>query len=129
MNKEPEKTFVLDGIFDSIHWNKKKEIWDNPEKVVEKNIIYILKQNKIWDKDFSIVFPCGCFAEIDVVNENYQYDYEIFKGFEKIADGTCYGIGNWHELDNEFEILDMTLEIMSLEKIKKITDKEKVNFT
>jgi vacuolar-type H+-ATPase subunit E/Vma4 len=99
------------------------------DDTIKKNIIYILKREKLWDKGFEVIFPVGAFKEIDVENDGYQFDFEIWKGNEIIASGTCYG-GAIRTEEGGSEILDMTLEIGSgYEKLVRLHSKEKVTFT
>jgi len=99
------------------------------EDAIKKNIAYILKRDKLWDKGFEVIFPVGVFKEIDVENDSYQFDYEIWKGIEIIASGTCYGCVTRAE-EGGSEILDMTLEVGSgYEKLARLHSKERVTFT
>lgn len=129
------ETELID-ILEEINGTEEKG-WTNDQKVIEKNIIYILKREKLWDSKYSICFPCGAFGEIDVENGSYQYDFEIFLDLNTlIASGTCYGSGK--DLSDEssepkistFEIEDMVLQIMDgYKRLRGVTDKEKVCFT
>jgi hypothetical protein len=95
---------------------------------VEKNIIFILKREHLWDSRFEIIFPIGAFKDIDVTNDAYQSDYEIWKGNKCVCAGTCYGtvITDF----NISEIQDMTLEVMTgYKELIELCCKEKVEFT
>lgn len=123
MTEEAEFEAELEDIFE-----------EASDKVIKNNIMFILKREKLWDKDFQIIFPVGGFGEIDAVNDKYQYDFEVFSGDCLAASGTCYGQGIQIEdplgHPTGFEITDMTLEIMEgLKRLQGICDKEKVLFT
>jgi len=99
------------------------------EDAIKKNIAYILKREKLWDNGFEVIFPVGAFKEIDVENDSYQFDYEIWKGIEIVASGTCYG-GAMTTEEGGSEILDMTLEVgLGYEKLVRLHSKERVTFT
>lgn len=123
-----KKEFILQDIFDII--DIKNGIPQNDEKVIESNIIYILQRENLWNPKYTIVFPCGSTQSLNA--ENFQYDFEIFKGLNSvIAFGTCYGSCFFFKGKKGIEIVDMNLEIASNSKFFKINDieKEKVVFT
>lgn len=95
---------------------------------IGKNIVCILKREKLWDKGFEVIFPDGGFKEIDKENDGYQFDFEIWKGIKIIGSGTCYGV-----VITDFgksEIQDMTLEIgKGYAELLRLHSKEKVLFT
>ena len=141
-----EMEFELSDIFGEIKF-KKDGTAINDEKVVEENIIEILKREKLWKKSYSICFPLGANAFIDVRSTDndpstYQYDYEIFSDPNTVvASGTCYGnLMVYRKSDDEMsedyckitsvEVIEMTLEVNKYTAgfAKKSTDKEVVNF-
>jgi hypothetical protein len=138
---KPELEFELSDIFDDIKFSK-EGIAQNDEKLIEQNIIYILKREKLWKKGFSICFPCGSNQMLDI-NDNednpssYQYDFEIFSDLNTvIASGTAFGsiMTSENPKTQEFqsaEIIDMTCQICECEKrfLEKNGDKELVVFT
>jgi len=83
-------TFELEDIFDSI--NYKNGVFKDADIIMSQNIECILRREGFWNKKLKIVFPCGANQLIDVENGCYQYDFEIFDGFDKIvANGVAYG--------------------------------------
>jgi hypothetical protein len=148
MLKRETLEFQLEDIMEEIKF-KKDGTAINDEKVIEENIIEILKREKLWKRGYSICFPCGADGYLDVGNteddpSTYQYDYEIFASDHNtvLASGTCYGSllvyrkSNDPELEDgegevtSVEVLDMDLEICDYEPkfAQKPTDKEVVNF-
>ena len=139
MVKKPEVNWELWDIFDSFRFTNGK--WKGKFETIEKNIIYILKRERLWKSGMSICFPCGSMDKVDIDNDDYQFDFEIFRGSNNlIASGTCYGslmVLNESEGDVdieyyecEVEILDMNLEICEgIENLKRGCEKEVVNFT
>lgn len=118
----------------------------NDEKVIEENIIYILKREKLWKKNYSICFPSGATAYLDVGSTDddpstYTYDFEIFSDPNTVvACGSVNGSllvyrksddqenDNYDEVTG-LEVIDMQLTIgqympQFLDKI----EKEKVQF-
>jgi hypothetical protein len=106
--------FCLEDIFDSI--NFKDGVFKDADIVISQNIECILRREGFWNKKLKIVFPCGGNQDIDAENGSYQWDYEIFEGFNEIvANGTCYGgcttiLTDKQEI-NYIEITDMSLEL------------------
>jgi hypothetical protein len=130
--------FVLDDIFDSINFSKKKGCFIDADIVIGSNIECILRREGFWNKKLKIVFPCGAIQDIDAENGSYQWDYEIFDGFDKIvANGTCYGnctiilkdkgtIKSTEFEDIDYvEIINMQLELHDI-NLTRIEDKVKV---
>jgi hypothetical protein len=115
LSKDPEFETELSDIFERYS-----------DVAVERNIIVILKREKLWDKDFQIIF--SGFRELDVENDAYQSDYEIWKNNKCVCAGTCYGT-----VVTDFkisEIQDMTFEVMiGYKDLKELCCKEKVEFT
>jgi hypothetical protein len=132
LKKEPEFSAELEDIMEDIS----KLSW---QKVIADNIKDILKREGFWCDGLEVIFPANGFAEIDLNNDAYQFDFEIWlrltivKG--QIASGTCYGKGigienPLGEPTGELEINDMTVEIMEgFNHIKNVSGKEKVSFT
>ena len=97
-----ENVFELTDIFDDVN-----------EKNVKKNIEYIIRREKLWSPNFSLVFPVGGLQEVkrETKGESgyFQYDFEVFstgKGTSKMPlAGTSYGT-----ISND-EIIDMTIEV------------------
>ena len=134
MPKTEILTFELDDIFDSIGFSKKKGIFIDDDIIISQNIKCILQREGFWNKKMKIVFPCGGNQQIFTENECYQYDFEIFEGFnEMVASGTCYGNctiilkdkgknkkWNYKEFaDIDYaEITDMQLELHDIRKVK-----------
>jgi hypothetical protein len=117
LRKEPEFETELTDIME-----------EYSDDTIEKNILIILKREKLWDKGFELIFPIGAFKEIDKENDSYQFDYEIWKGDKVIASGTCYGTVTTDLAYSE--ILDMTLEINEgYSELVRLHSKEKVEFT
>jgi hypothetical protein len=132
--------FCLEDIFDSIDF--KKGQFQNADIVISENLRYILKREGFWNKKLKIVFPCGGNQDIDAENGSYQWDYEIFEGFNEIvANGTCYGNcvivlkdkaknkkWNYKEFaDIDYaEITDMQLELRNFASLTRIGEKVKV---
>lgn len=116
-DKDPEFETELQDIFER-----------HSDVAVERNIIFILKREKLWDTRFEIIFPVGGFNQVDVENDAYQTDFEIWKGDNIVCAGTCYGV-----VTTDFkisEIQDMTLEVMTgYKKLQEICCPEKVEFT
>jgi hypothetical protein len=91
---------------------------------VRNNIEFILKREKKWGKNFSVVLPVGALAEYreETSREEfertgqhesglYQFDFEIFgKGDTMPYIGTAYGTISGGQM------LDMTLELYEAEK-------------
>jgi len=75
----------------------KDGIATNDIKVMEENIIYILKREKLWKKSYSICFPSGATAYLDVGETDddpstYEYSFEIFSDPNTVvASGTVNG--------------------------------------
>jgi len=133
--------FELYDIFECFKFQKGK--WHKKFETIEQNIIYILKRERLWNKKLSICFPCGATDSVDTENDSYQFDFEIFNGFnDLVASGTCYGklmtiaespenLENIDDYECLVEITDMKLEIC--EGLKELEDlreseKEKVVF-
>jgi len=123
--------FSLDDIFDGIKCTPTDAshiVMMRAYRVIRSNIIYILKREKLWNKDLSIIFPYGATASLNLSEEMYQFDFMIWKksisGY--VASGTCYGSGAW--LHNTFEIYNMELELHSY-SISELKDKELVIFS
>ena len=96
MSKDEELDFELEDIFDEIKINY-EGIATNDETVLEANIIYILKREKLWKKHYSICFPSGATAWLDVGSSDddpssYSYDFEVFSNPNTVvASGTITG--------------------------------------
>lgn len=85
-----ELSFELDDILEDINIGK-DGIATNDEKVMEENIIYILKREKLWKKGYLICFPSGASGYgLDVGNTDddpstYQYCFEIFSDMNTVV--------------------------------------------
>ena len=144
-----ELQFELEDIMQEINFNA-DGIATNDLKVIDENIIEILKREKLWKKNYSLIFPIGSTQMLDVGNteedpSTYQYDFEIFSDPNTvIASGTCYGsllVFNSEKKEKHsegfkdrvesVEVVDMTLEICECETdfTKTEEEKEKVAFT
>jgi len=94
--------------------SRKKPFIDD---VIEENIKYILKKNKIPFDDI-VIPPGGALYEIDIENGTYQLEFEVLGKTDYY--GTAYGHGiadlskyqkTKDECDIYFEIYDMTIEL------------------
>jgi ribosomal 30S subunit maturation factor RimM len=92
-----ELDFELSDILEEIKINEKTGLAINDEKVIEENIICILKREKLWKKGYMIVFPVGTAQDLDVGStdddpSSYIYDFEVFSDLNTVvASGTVRG--------------------------------------
>ena len=134
-NQEP-LVFDLHDIFEDVVFDGYC-VPKNDCHVLRSNIKYILKREKLWKNDFTIVFPMGSLKKIDVAVSFYQYDFSIYSETcgEYIAHGTCFGSGRFYSTKikskSVFEILDLQLDIQEydLNRLRGKIKKELVVFT
>ena len=126
--------------------NPKTGMAINDEKVLEENIKYILKREKLWKKGYSICFPVGATASLDVADtdddpSSYAYDFEVFSDPNTVvATGTVTGcLMVYRKSDDEesddfeeitaVEVIDMDMTIGDyMPKFLDKKDKEVVAF-
>lgn len=152
MKPKEEIVLELEDIMQEVKLDKDGRA-TNDEKVVEENIIYVLKREKLWKSSYSICFPAGATAYLDVGNteddpSTYEYGFEIFSDMNTVvASGFVHGnlmvfreqIKNEDGEDEEtedgdvtgIEVVDMTLEVEDCMPrfLKREGDKEVVQFT
>jgi len=111
---KPEKIgeFELWGINEDIVFND-EGIAQNETEIITKNIEYVLKREGLWKEGMSVILPSGALAILDIENETYQYDFEVFEedGNTMAYRGTCYGTGTWFDFTKRFLLHDMTVEL------------------
>jgi len=103
--KKKKYVFELTDIYEDIEGKSPRQI----DKIIEKNIKYILKREKLWKSNYEIIIPPGG-AIWEFTDDFYQVDFVIMdnKKQEVIFHGTCYG------LISHGEIRDMTVELKRL---------------
>lgn len=146
--KNEEMDFELEDIMEEITFNG-DGIATNDEKVMEENIIYILKREKLWKKNYEIVFPVGATSYLDVGEtdndpSSYEYSFEIFSDPNTVvASGSvsgCLMVFREQDKDGEeiedgeiksVEVIDMNLAVLEYSNAfkTKTTEKEKVQFS
>lgn len=97
--------YELTDIFESIDSR-------TAEKVVENNVVYVLRREGILGKKMSVVVPAGGLVEFYHEDKKtgdsgfVQADFEVFRGHQDIvAGGTAYGQVSAGEL------IDLTVEV------------------
>jgi hypothetical protein len=143
-----ELDFELGDILEEITFDN-NGIAKNDEKVIEENIIYILKREKLWKKNYTICFPVGATSYLDVGEgvddpSSYEYGFEIFSDLNTVvASGSVSGClmafrersKDGEEIEDgevvSVEVVDMNMSLTEYSNrfLTKTTDKEVVAFT